>query len=418
MKLKSNLKKSSRMVAIVMALAMITGSCNKEENPEPAKGQMSIAFAAVQGPSNGRIAEETRPASVIVSVVDRDNNAHQYVRLALIAFGEGYVSENLELPVGDYRLTDFFVMDDTNHLIYSTPKEGSPLAPFVNDPLDITFGIRNNNTTLVSPQVIAVEDAAQPGDFGYASFGFDLVPVTAFLLPETTENIVKVSYEFNDRYMYRSHKGEVTPTNSLINLNNPALLNNIWRVDIIVWTEPKDCITDYSYSPYQKVYRFRSELTFTGAVFQLPDFTSERWAPYYYRTSRGIGVFFSANPLKDYHVELHVPDDIEANYCWLDRRYWSTSGGETCNLGDDAYAHLDMDGTSVGMFRMADQPGCETHELKVIDSFVAVNSDHGAFHEFFSWTIVDGVAVPSCSVPSSSSGRMATPAERQKPSSR
>jgi hypothetical protein len=415
--LSSNFKRSFTSVAAIIGLVLITGSCRNEESLSPAKGKMSFSFSAARAPGNGRTAETPIPESVIVSVVNQEGDAQEFVKLKVLAFGEGYVSENLELAAGHYQLTDFFVLDGKNQLIYSTPKEGSTLAPFVNDPLDIAFDIHEDDNTQVRPQVLAVEGATKPGDFGYGSFGFDVVDITALVLPETAEKIVKVSYEFSNTF--KTHTGEVVPSLSLVNLDNPKLLNNIWRANITVWTEPKECVTQYSNSPYQKVYRLNTEMIFTGAAFQLPPFTSNRWEPYYYRTSRGLGFFFSANPLKSYNVEIQVPYGVDANSCWLDRRYWNASGSETCNLGEDAYELLEMNGGSIGRFRMDDQPACETNNLYVVDSFVAVNSDKGAFHEFFSWTIINGVAVPSCDPSiSPSSGRIVTPAERRVPSGR
>jgi hypothetical protein len=399
---KHLVKKSLLTSFITMALLLVIGSCDNEENASPSKGKMTLSFSPSQGPSGGRAKENEKPQTVIVSVVNEDGESMDYVRLNLLAFGEGYVSENLELATGHYRLTDFFVASE-NELIYATPKEGAPLSEFVNDPLDIEFDILKDGNTLVKPEVIAIEDAAQPGDFGYASFGFDVVKVTALLLPETTETIVKVSYVFNDQYMFDTHKGEVVPANSVANLDNPKLLNRIWRGTVMVWTEPKDCSTQWSYSPYQKVYRLSTEMLFEGAAFQLPSFSDARWEPLYFRTSRGIGYLFSTDPLNNYSVEVIVPDDIIADYCWLDRRFWNAQGGETCNLGEDAYAHLSMDGEPVGKFLMKDQPVCETANLKVVDSYVAVNSNKGAFHEFFSWTMVDGKLVPTCDQSQSSS---------------
>jgi hypothetical protein len=409
-------KRSITSFAAVVALVLVTGSCGNEENPAPAKGKMVFAFsAASSSASNGRTQEAPKPEFVLVSVTDDQGNAQEYVRLKVLAFGNGYVSENLELATGHYRLTDFFVLDGKNKLIYSTPREGAPMAKFVKDPLDILFDIHEAENTQVRPQVLGIEDATKPGDFGYGSFGFDVVDITALVLPETTEKVVKVSYEFSN--IFKTYTGESVPDGDLVDLANPKLLNNVWQAYITVWTEEKECITQYSHSPYQKVYRLTTELTFTGAAFQLPPLTSNRWDPYYYRTSRRLGFFFSANPLKSYHVEIQVPDGIVANYSWADKRYWNASGAETCNPGDGAYATVDMNGEPVGRIRMEDQPACETKDLYVVDSFVAVNSDKGAFHEFFSWTIINGVAVPSCDGGASFSGRIAAPGERKGPGS-
>jgi hypothetical protein len=66
---------------------------------------------------------------------------------------------------------------------------------------------------------------------------------------------------------------------------------------------------------------------------------------------------------------------------------------------------------------MKDQPVGQTSGLHMVDSYVGMNTDKGAFREYFSWTIVNGVAVPSCGA-SASSGRTAMGAERRALSAR
>lgn len=391
-----------------VVLMLVTNSCGNEDEVTPSKGTVSISFKAVDDiASNGRTKEKPVPGFIRLRVSGGGKNPQQYIDLKVFAFGQGFISENLELEVGQYKLTDFFVFDEKEKLIYATPKENSILAPLVNDPLDIGFEVYKDGNTQVNPEVLGVEDAAQPGDFGYANFAPQVLDVIALILPKTNESIVKVSYEFS-KYIDWTLKGEAVPTGSLVDLKLPELIDNIWSEDIwtayiTVWTAPVECSTTWSNTPYQKVYRLNTEMNFTGTALQLPPFSSERWEPMYYRSSKGFGYFFSADPTKDYVVEVHVPEGIIAGYSWMDRRFWNASGGETCNLGADAYTEMDMNGRSAGRIRMKNQPACETSALYKVDSFVAINSDHGAFHEYFSWTLVNGKYVPSCIAGSSSS---------------
>jgi hypothetical protein len=330
-----------------------------------------------------------------------------------LAFGSGYVSQDLELAAGNYDLTEFYVQDQEKKLIYSTPREGSGLAKFVNDPLDIAFSVDKDASTIVYPQVLAVDDATNPGDFGYSSFAFDVVKVTAFVLPETSEKIVKVSYSVSD--LFYKYEGDVIPENGVADLNNPKLNGRIWNAQITLWTESKDCSTDWSYSPYQKVYRLTTEMTFTGQAFRLPDLTSARWEPMYYRESRGIGYFFSADPRHAYKVEIKVLDEsIEAGYSFMDRYYYNSNGGYTCDPGPDPYARVSMNGLKTGILIMKDKTECETEDLVWVDSYVAVNSNKGARHEHFAWTLRNGEMVPTCDPGSTVSG-FAKPKERVLP---
>ena len=67
------------------------------------------------------------------------------------------------------------ILDEEDQIIYATPMEGSELAGLVNDPLPIEFIVSENESTLVTPQVLAVESTDTPESFGFASFGFEVV---------------------------------------------------------------------------------------------------------------------------------------------------------------------------------------------------------------------------------------------------
>ena len=66
------------------------------------------------------------------------------------------------------------LIDPSGTVTAATPVEGSPLAYLVNDPLPLKFSIRGGTATIVSPELLAV-GSHTPGDFGYVSFGGQII---------------------------------------------------------------------------------------------------------------------------------------------------------------------------------------------------------------------------------------------------
>jgi hypothetical protein len=110
----------------------------------------------------------------------KDNNGklvESSKKITLYNFGGSFVTESLQLNVGNYSLTEFMILDSANNVMYATPMEGSDLAQYVNDPLPINFSINENGTTHITPQVLAITLKTPPESFGYVSFGFEVIQI-------------------------------------------------------------------------------------------------------------------------------------------------------------------------------------------------------------------------------------------------
>ncbi|HEU5291814.1 MAG TPA: hypothetical protein VFU05_14290 [Cyclobacteriaceae bacterium] len=157
----------------LLALLILMLGC-QEDTINPKKGFINFSFS--NNTEGGRIGDAPAPVAVLISLADaNDNVIEQDKRLPLYAFGSGLVSENLQLATGNYKLMKFMVLAADNTVIFATPVEGSPLAHLVNDPLPMSFVVTENGTTLVTPQVVPVTSVNTPENFGYVSFGFQVV---------------------------------------------------------------------------------------------------------------------------------------------------------------------------------------------------------------------------------------------------
>lgn len=159
----------------IIVLFSLIDSCKEDEYVSPGKGKISFSPSKVIV-TNGRIGEIARAAFLLLTIKDHYGKADKNIKLPLFTFGQGYVSENLELETGHYQLTEFVVLDSAYQAIYASPVEGSEMAKYVTDPLSIEFIISNEGSQ-VTPQVLAVDRKDDPNLFGYASFGFDVVTV-------------------------------------------------------------------------------------------------------------------------------------------------------------------------------------------------------------------------------------------------
>jgi hypothetical protein len=94
--------------------------------------------------------------------------------IPLYTFGTGFVSENIEIRTGEFKLTKFMVINPSGAVVYAAPLAGSPLAYLCDHPLPISFTILQNQVSRIIPEVLPVGD--QPPDkFGYASFGVQII---------------------------------------------------------------------------------------------------------------------------------------------------------------------------------------------------------------------------------------------------
>lgn len=164
----------------VYSLLVFSVSCNKEESPSPALGKATFSLSP-QTRNSSRVSETTTPAFVLLSIKDGDGNVQENIKLPLFPFGQSYLSENLELQTGEYELTQFLVLDESDKIIYATPLEGSDLAQYITDPLPMKFTITKEGSQII-PQVLEVLDDDAPESFGFASFGFEVISSSSTVL--------------------------------------------------------------------------------------------------------------------------------------------------------------------------------------------------------------------------------------------
>lgn len=113
--------------------------------------------------------------AALVTIVGKDGETiYEKEYIEFYSWGESFVTKSLKLNVGDYRLTEFLLIDSSGNVTWATPLEGSRLAGLVEDPLPMHFSIYENSTTHLYPQVVRV-GSSNPEDFGYVNFNVQFV---------------------------------------------------------------------------------------------------------------------------------------------------------------------------------------------------------------------------------------------------
>lgn len=214
------MKKSNSSIFLFL-LIVLFASCQKNESKQ--KGTLTFSFSSnnLKGEkeSSKLDGSEEFPQALVVSIVDNNGNyVKNMFQIPLYNMNGIYISSPISLPEGNYKLIDFIVVNNAGSIIYLTPKEGSPKAYLVNDPLPVGFNVINNQVTKLNVEVLA-NDGTSPEEYGYTTFSFDIVKVIdiyvdAFIFDENIQNfkLTNASIEIfkNNILVYRSMLG-ITP---------------------------------------------------------------------------------------------------------------------------------------------------------------------------------------------------------------
>src|SRR5690606_27794333 len=150
---------TSLKILSLLCLIWLINAC-QQDDPKPvipdfAIGEVQFAFSSLAKiNSNGKLAAfEEFPSGAYLSVMllsEIDSVNH---KLSLIKLGDGYISEPMTLEEAEYQITDFMIMNEGGEAIYATPKEGSPLASYVDDPLPFNFTVTKGELTNLNMEV-------------------------------------------------------------------------------------------------------------------------------------------------------------------------------------------------------------------------------------------------------------------------
>ncbi len=161
---------------LILASILLT-QCGKKE---PETGVVEFNFSPVQN-AGARILEETIDKIIISIETDEGEVMVESHEINVSKFGTGYVSKPFFIVIGEYKITEFLVLNESDEIIYAAPKDGSALAGLVDNPLPISFQVLSDEITKVNIEVIETANH-DPEDLGYATFSFDIIPTQEILI--------------------------------------------------------------------------------------------------------------------------------------------------------------------------------------------------------------------------------------------
>jgi hypothetical protein len=185
-----------RSLTLILLAVFAFSSC--EKNSDTSKGTAKFSITAIGDLNQTKSALTTDDSAlvsyhVMVSVEDKEGNPVLTDKLIPVyIFGSGFVSEAIEMDAGNYNLTKFMLINPAGEVVAATPTEGSPLAYLVSDPLPIGFSISGGTSTIIIPELLAVGDHS-PGDFGYISFGGQIIKPLSFYVICYLDNPLSMS---------------------------------------------------------------------------------------------------------------------------------------------------------------------------------------------------------------------------------
>jgi len=172
------MKAQIRILSFILILSAVCGLYSCEKNSAyNGKGTAEFSISLPDEGAKSAFSSDTVAAAyhVMISIEDMQGTIIMSDSLIpLYIFGTGFVSESIELKTGQFNLTKFLVINSAGEVVFAAPLKGSELAYLVNDPLPVMFEINAERVTKVIPEVLYVGDHT-PGDFGYASFGMQII---------------------------------------------------------------------------------------------------------------------------------------------------------------------------------------------------------------------------------------------------
>jgi len=162
---------------VILLTAFTVISCKKAViNNGSGSAEFSINMPASSGQLKSASTDSVAVSyQLLVSAEDAGGNAVLSDKLIpLYSFGTGYVSDKVQIPAGDFKLTKFMIVNASGAVLYATPLSGSSVAYLTTRPLPLKFTVYSDKVTTISPEVLSVGDMT-PSQFGYASFGIQVI---------------------------------------------------------------------------------------------------------------------------------------------------------------------------------------------------------------------------------------------------
>ena len=173
---------SKLLISALLLMPMIFSSCEEKSNELIGEGIAEFSVSLPSGETKSAKGTDSVETALhlMISIEDARGNPILTDKLIpLYSFGTDFLSENIKIKTGEFRLTKFLVINASGDVVYAAPITGSPLAYLVLKPLPLPFRIVSGEVTRIVPEVLAV-NGQTPDQFGYAAFGMQVIKPLEF----------------------------------------------------------------------------------------------------------------------------------------------------------------------------------------------------------------------------------------------
>lgn len=253
-------------VITALLLGSILWSCSKDqETPTETQTESEFSFGISTTKSGSllkSVSENTLAdaKSIVLTIQNSDGTATKYTSTSVQIFEMNgtYYTQKLALKVGNYKLTEFFLLDISGNTIFAAPLAGSLQAQNVSNPLPILFEIEKNKVSSIGVEVLSTKGHS-PEDYGLSVFPIISVNTFSFMIvvaDHQQDSILSATLNVsNGTYCFTQ--------------NLDAIANNVVTI--------KDGISNYTllvtksgYEPYSYTFTLDSLKTYESKVGNLP----------------------------------------------------------------------------------------------------------------------------------------------------
>ena len=173
--------------SVILFLLFILSACSKDRiiqpppttpgngnggTPPPVPADKALVRFVTTADLTGQ-PYHTSNLRAVVTIVNEKGEEVAKDKLLTLELPNPVKTQNIELPVGNYKITSFRMEYGSVNTHFATPVSGSAKASLVQHPLALSFTVEKNSANEIAVEVLHVQQGEKPQQYGYASGAFD-----------------------------------------------------------------------------------------------------------------------------------------------------------------------------------------------------------------------------------------------------
>jgi hypothetical protein len=173
-----------KIIYLLLGLLITFSSCKKEKEFEVnGEGKVAFSFNFNASQLKNSACDMSKVVSAVITVKTILGEATDYTSSAITIYkmNDRVFTQKIALEIGDYKVTEFLLVDAQGNVLYAVPVAGSLLGESVVSPLPLAIKVKKDLSQDYPIEVVCV-DGFNPKDFGLTWFGIAEAQVCKFLL--------------------------------------------------------------------------------------------------------------------------------------------------------------------------------------------------------------------------------------------